>query len=103
MSRPERLEKQYFFDDPIIDAMLNSVTGLAMEVSVLRERLDTVERALNENGTVSREIIDSYEPDPAVSAERMKARMTIVQAVLDPFKECFSASGRASLSNSEHT
>ena len=101
MSGQTRLEKQYFFDDPVIDAVLNSVTGLAMEVSVLRERLDTVERALDKNGTVSREIIDSYKLDPAVSAERMKARMAIVQAALDPFKECFATSERTTLSNSK--
>ena len=100
MTQPQRLEKQYFFDQPVIDAILNSITGLTMEVSVLKERLDTVERIMDEQGSVSRDLIEHYEASPELSKQRMKERMELVQTVLDPFKDCFAAAARTDTSNS---
>ena len=59
-----------YFDDPALDRMLSILLAVAGEVSVLRERLDTVERLLDAKGTVSRADIESYEPDRAAAAER---------------------------------
>lgn len=93
MSHPKRLEKQYFFDDQMVDVVLNALTGLASELSVVQERLDTVERVLDENGVATRALIEGYEPDKAAAAERMGARMAILQATLDPFKAHFAKLG----------
>lgn len=93
MSKPKRLEKQYFFDDELVDVVLNALTGLASQLSVVQERLDTVERVLDEHGSATIEQIESYEPDKQAAAERMAARMAIVQAALDPFKAHFSQLG----------
>ena len=59
-----------YFDDPAIDRTLSIVMAIAGEVSVLRERLDTVERLLDANGTISRADIETYVPDRAAGAER---------------------------------
>jgi hypothetical protein len=59
-----------YFEDPAIDRTLSIVMAIAGEVSVLRERLDTVERLLDAKGTISRADIESYVPDHAAGAAR---------------------------------
>ena len=44
---------------------------LMMEVSVIRDRLDTVERLLDEKTAITRDDIESYRPDAAVEGERV--------------------------------
>ena len=90
MSSPPRLEKQYFFDDEIVDVILNVFTELTTELGVVKERLDTVERVLDTHGSVTRELIEQYEPDQDATIERAQVRMKLVQTVLDPFREHFA-------------
>ena len=52
-----------YFDDPAIDRLLSIVMALAGEVSVVRERLDTVERLLETRGSINRADIENYVPD----------------------------------------
>ena len=59
-----------YFEDPAIDRTLSIVMALVGEVSVMRERLDTVERLLDAKGTVSRADIESYAPDRLAGKER---------------------------------
>ncbi len=59
-----------YFEDPAIDRTLSIVMAIAGEVSVLRERLDTVERLLDAKGTISRADIETYVPDREGGAER---------------------------------
>ncbi|WP_430443775.1 hypothetical protein [Sphingorhabdus contaminans] len=56
--------------DPEDDRVLSILMALVGEVSVLRERLDTVERLLDSKGTLSREDIENYEPDIETGRER---------------------------------
>ena len=87
---PPRLKKQYFFDDEMIDVFINVVTELTTELGVVKERLDTVERVLDEHGVASRELIEEFELDQSAAVERGKARMKLVQTILDPLREHFS-------------
>jgi hypothetical protein len=59
-----------YFEDPAIDRTLSIVMALVGEVSVLRERLDTVERLLETKGTISRADIENYAPDRDTGKER---------------------------------
>lgn len=59
-----------YFDEPALDRMLSILMAVAGEVSVLRERLDTVERLLDQKGTISRADIEAYEPDRDAAYER---------------------------------
>ncbi|WP_240610302.1 hypothetical protein [Sphingomonas pokkalii] len=52
-----------FLGDPIAERMLSILLAVAGEVSVLKERLDTVERLLEAKGTICREDIETYAPD----------------------------------------
>lgn len=58
------------FLDAEDDRMLSMLMALVGEVSVIRERLDTIERLLDTNGTISRADIEGYEPDMETGRER---------------------------------
>lgn len=59
-----------YFEDPALDSILSMVMALVAEVSVLRERADTVERLLEANGSIKREDIENFEPDREAGFER---------------------------------
>ena len=58
------------FLDPEDDRILSILMALAGEVSVMRERLDTIERLLDAQGTISRSDIETYAPDMEAGRER---------------------------------
>lgn len=58
------------FLDPADDRILSILMALVGEVSVMRERMDTIERLLDANGTISRADIESYTPDMDTGRER---------------------------------
>ena len=63
-------KRPQYFEDSAIDRTLSILMALVGEVSVLRERLDTVERLLDAKGSISRADIDTYEPDRDAGHER---------------------------------
>lgn len=70
-----------FFADPAVDKLLSMVTALTLEVSVLRERLDTHERLLAEKDLLTTASVDAYDPPMPVEAERAKLRDTLIARV----------------------
>lgn len=63
-------KRPWFFEDREAERVMNIVMALAQEVSVMRMRLDTVERLLEEKGSLTRADIDAFAPDKAQAAER---------------------------------
>ena len=59
-----------YFDAPESDRILSILMSVVGEVSVLRERMDTVERLLESKGTITRDDIDGYTPDKQAAYER---------------------------------
>ena len=85
-----------YFEDPAIDRTLSIVMAIAGEVSVLRERLDTVERLLDAKGTISRADIETYVPDRASGAERALLTKDYIARILrgvQQDKEALAESG----------
>lgn len=62
--------RPHFFADPTADKLLAMLFALVGEVSVLRDRHDTLERLLDENGDQLRAKIDAYRPSADVIKER---------------------------------
>jgi hypothetical protein len=75
-------KRPQYFDDPALDRMLSILTAVAGEVSVLRERLDTVERLLDAKGAISRADIEAYEPDAQAAYERGLATKEYIARVM---------------------
>lgn len=70
-----------FFDDPMIDHLLATITNLTMELSVTRERLDSLERLLAQQGTVAAGAIDAMRHDPDAQRQRAGQRTQLVASV----------------------
>ena len=65
-----------------IDHLLAIVLALTSEVSVLRERLDAVERIAAERGLFTTNDIDAFKPDASVLEERDQMRAEYLDRVL---------------------
>ena len=59
-----------YFDDLATDRLMSIVMALVAEVSVTRQRLDTVERLLEKAGGLDRAAIEAYVPDREAGYER---------------------------------
>ena len=55
-------KRPYFFDDPAVERVLNITMAVGMELAVARERVDSLERILEEKGILTREEIEEYVP-----------------------------------------
>ena len=73
-----------FFPDPNIDRVLGVVMELAAEVYVLRDRLTTVERILEREGTLSVAELDAYLPSDEERARRLAERDALIARILAP-------------------
>lgn len=63
-------KRPFFLENQDTERLMTIVMALAQEVSVMRERLDTVERLLERKGTISRDDIDAFEPSKQDADER---------------------------------
>lgn len=77
-----RGKRPQYFDDPAQDRMLSILMALVGEVSVLRERLDTVERLLDASGSIRRADIDTYTPDGEAGFERGAATREFIARIM---------------------
>lgn len=82
LKRKAKGERPWFFDDPNVDRVVAMVMGLAGEVAVMRDRLDTLERLLERSGGLQRAEIEHYRPDAQVVAERTAWREAFLGEVL---------------------
>ena len=71
-----------YFENPETDKLLAMVLALAEEVSVLRDRLDTIERLAQAKDLLSQAEIDAYQPDPQAAAERDQQRAAYIARIL---------------------
>jgi hypothetical protein len=76
-----------FHDDPAIDRLLSLTMAVVGEVSVLRERMDTVERLLEQKGSISQADIDAFVPDRAAGEERGLATRAYIARVMRGFQQ----------------
>jgi len=75
-------ERSRFFDDPAVDQLMSLVLALGTELAVTRERLDTVERILEQTGALSRLAVEGYRPDAAAKAERARLHQDFLRRFL---------------------
>ena len=67
-------QRPTFFDDPDTDKLVSMLMGLAGEVSVMRDRMDTIERLLGQKGLLTQSDIDNFEPSEDVLMQRAETR-----------------------------
>ena len=69
-NRKAKGKRPEFFDEPEDDRIFSILMALVGEVSVMRQRLDTVERLLDRNGALTRDDIEDYVPSREEGFER---------------------------------
>jgi hypothetical protein len=75
-------KRPYFFEDPAVERVLAMLMVVTQELAVTRERLDTVERLLEQHGALKRAEVESYEPDPTAATERAEWSRAYIARVL---------------------
>jgi predicted nucleic acid-binding Zn-ribbon protein len=80
-------KRPIYLGDPQIDKLLAIVMALAGEVSVLRERLDTVERLAQAKAMFTINDIETYQPDEQVAQEREQWRSDYIARLLRVIEE----------------
>jgi hypothetical protein len=73
--------RPFFMADPDIDRLLAIVVALTAELSVVRDRLDTVEQLAHRSLPATPANIEAYEPEPAVEAAREARRSAMLDRV----------------------
>ncbi|WP_392534385.1 hypothetical protein [Nostoc sp. C117] len=87
MAKIAKGKRPVYLENPQIDKLLAIVMALTGEVSVLRERLDTIEQLLEAKGILSVTDIEGYDPDEKVIQERQKWRAEYIARVLRVVQE----------------
>ncbi len=82
LQRKAKGERPAFFADPNVDKVIAMVMGLAGEVAVMHDRMDTLERLLAKKAGIKRRDIENYKPGRKVMAERARWREQFLSEVL---------------------
>jgi hypothetical protein len=82
MLKRARGPRPYYFENPDIDRLMTIILSVAEEATVTRERLDTIERLLEQKGTISRADIEHWTPDETADAERETMRQKAIERIL---------------------
>ncbi|QIG78855.1 hypothetical protein [Stakelama tenebrarum] len=82
LPRAAKGKRSQFYDDPAVDQMMTFLLELMAETAALRERVDTIERLLDEKGSVSRDEIEAYSPSAQTEAERSAWTQQFLRRVL---------------------
>jgi hypothetical protein len=70
LERNARGKRPQFYDTPGMDEAMSMIMVLANELSVVRDRLDTVEKVAAAKGVILDAEIEAFEPDQAVLEAR---------------------------------
>ena len=65
-----RGKRPYFFKDPDVERVLSIAMVVAMEHAVTRQRLDALERLVEQKGLLTRAELEQFAPDRDAEAER---------------------------------
>ena len=68
-SRPD------YFSDPMNEQHYAMTMALMAELAVARERIDTLERVLEDNGLLKRSQVEEFVPDEQAATERQTAQI----------------------------
>lgn len=86
-------KRPWFFDDPDVERVFNVTMALAMELAVTRQRLDALERLLEERGVLAQADLEQFRPQPEAEAQRQQWNRDYIARVLRVLIQ--SAQGRS--------
>ena len=87
LAKSARRRKEITGQSPGEEALLGMVAALTGELTITRERLDTLERLIEAAGVVPRSDIEAFEPTEAQAQERTGIRKRIIAKAFRPIRE----------------
>ena len=78
---PQR-KKPEFLSEPGQDKTVAAILRLAMEISVLRDRIDTHEALAERSGGYKQEDVEAYMPDPERATMRAVRRKSLIESLI---------------------
>jgi hypothetical protein len=85
--RTAKGRRPWFFKNPEMDQFVAMLMAVATEVSVLRERIDTIERVAAARGLFSGDDIEKYRPPEEVQAWRDEWRARYLDRIFRILEE----------------
>jgi len=82
LPRKSKGHRPKYFEDAAIDRVLAITLSLAGEVSVLRDRIDTIERLSSLGKPFGPVDVDSFEPSAEIATDRERWRANYLEQVL---------------------
>lgn len=93
MSAPEkpkrtvRGRRPQFHDDPAVDKLHGMIMAMATEMSVLYQRIDTIERVAARKGVMLEEELQHFEADAEANAAREAWRQKFLERLFYLYRE----------------
>ena len=84
LPRVAKGKKPIYLDERSIDNLMAMIMTLTQEISVLRDRLDTIEKLLVSKKAITLEDIETFEPDNDLVEERRDRIQMLLKRVLLP-------------------
>ena len=84
LPRVAKGKKPIYLDERSIDNLMAMIMNLTQEISVLRDRLDTIEKLLVNKKAITLDDIETFEPDDDLVEERRDRRQMLLKRVLLP-------------------
>jgi hypothetical protein len=96
LKRVSKGRKPQYFHDPATDKLHSMVLALTQELSVARDRIDTLERLIERAGLFPASAVESYLPNADEAAVRSERRAAMLSRVFrSTEKEMHDISGPA--------
>jgi hypothetical protein len=81
LARVAKGRRPRYFADPATDTLLSMVLAVTQELSVARDRIDTLERLLDRAGVLAAVTVDTYLPTPEEATARADLRAEMLRRV----------------------
>ena len=96
--RKAKGKRPQFFDNPESERLMGILMAVVEELAVTRERVDTLERVLEQSGDLDRAAIEAYHPSPDEARERGLMHQEYIARVLRVLQQ-----EREALEEAKHT
>ena len=80
--RKAKGKRPQYFEDPAVDKLHLMLMAVMEELSVTKDRMDTIERMIEDKGLFKRNSIDNFKPTPEAEIERTQQRLQYISRVM---------------------
>ena len=80
--RKAKGKRPQYFEDPAVDKLHLMLMAVMEELSVTKDRMDTIKRMIEDKGLFKRNSIDNFKPTPEAEIERTQQRLQYISRVM---------------------